>query len=302
ALALGHVEPADEEADAAPAVEDCRARGRQDAVAAVCGAPAELLLRGGRARRELGEDQSRGVAVLGYDEHLPEEPAAHLLLRVPGERLAGVVEADDVPVRIDEQEDDRGDVDDAAGDLLLALELAEPLAQLVLEEAALGELADDREHLVLPARHHPRLEVAPLPVELELVLDRLRLAGLERPLDARHQRASPLGRDDVPDRPPDQLAGRPDERGRVALDVQVRAVARGADHQVRHRVEERALARLRQAEGAQAAVVITSSSSSGSWRSEESYSIIASGRPLYSIGVERRPLPSGAGRKGLPST
>src|SRR5262249_47100347 len=59
-----------------------------------------------------------------------------------------------------------------------------PPPELRLVLPFLGEVADDRDHLVRPARHDPRLDAAGEAADLELVLDGTHPARLERALDA----------------------------------------------------------------------------------------------------------------------
>src|SRR5262249_39304161 len=207
---------------------------------AVLRQPAALVFDDRLAGAQAVEAPRRGVEVLGRHEDLPEVAAARaLVVSVAEKPLAGLVEADDPALIVDEQEDDRSGLHNGAREGLLALDLLEAGVQLALQRALLGEVANNRDDLVVSARHHARLEVAQLPTDLKPILDRLARSTFESPFRAVHQRPDDLYRKQVPDVPPDQLRGRPHEAARVALDVEVGAVPAKPDHQVRERVQER---------------------------------------------------------------
>src|SRR5439155_9568715 len=110
------------------------------------------------------EDQLRLRALPGLgQEEIPVVAALHAVVgRVAEEALGRRVEAGYPALAVDRHEDPGRGVDDLPRELLLALNLADALLELALEPLPVGELANDRDDLVAPARHHPRLEIAQL--------------------------------------------------------------------------------------------------------------------------------------------
>ena len=123
------------------------------------------------------------------------------------------------------------------------------LAALLLGAPVLGHVTDDRQHLVLPDADDPGLEVAELAGERpEAVVDVLKPPGVERALDAAHQRTGDVERKDLVHVRAEELVRRRREAGQVACELQVGAAPVETEHEVRKDGEERPLTRLRLAQ------------------------------------------------------
>ena len=120
----------------------------------------------------------------------------------------------------------------------------EAARELLLEPRPLGEVADDHHHLVVPRRHDARLEVAIFARrcsgDTRSSGRRSRPAARAPPRSDRRRRR---GRSSPTLRPIISSRGQ-DQRLAPAGRLEVRAVARHAEHQVGDRVEQRAAARL----------------------------------------------------------
>ena len=123
------------------------------------------------------------------------------------------------------------------------LELEVQALELGLGRVALRELAHDQ-HGLLAGLDDARLEVAEPAVELETVLARDDLAGVDRASDALDERVGHVFREDVVRGGPDQLVGRHGEILGRPLELEVDAVPGHAEHEVGQGVEERAVAGL----------------------------------------------------------
>ena len=140
-LALGHVDAVDQPAVLAVLVDSgvhdhsISSRSPDDARQRCSKTPGAAAL----------ERALHGLRVLGRGEQLPEEPAARLVVvGAAGQLLAGRVEADDAALGRDDAEDARRGVDDGREEVALPHDL-------LLGLPAVGDVADDREHLVLAA-------------------------------------------------------------------------------------------------------------------------------------------------------
>jgi hypothetical protein len=105
----------------------------------------------------------------------------------------------------------------------------------------LGELTRD-ENRLLAVLHDPRLEVALGAVDLDPVVARHQAPSVDRLAHPVHDLVRHFGGEDVVSTTSEQLLRRGDEVFRMAVEVEVRAFAVEAEHEVRRGVEERPVA------------------------------------------------------------
>ncbi len=177
-LPRGHVEPAEEVSKPVVHVADDR-RGPVDDEPVAVGCHVLVLHDTGRvAAAESLEVGPRALDVLLGDEQLPERPAKPRGLGDAGCVLERAVDAEQDPGVLHEREEAGGGADDRIAEVPLALELT-------CLAALLGEVSDDEDELVGPARDEPSLVVARLSLDVERVLDVLEHASRRPPCDRR---------------------------------------------------------------------------------------------------------------------
>ena len=245
----------------------------------------------GRAalERPLAQRHDRLGHVGGQD--VPDG-AAHELLRREEEDVGvvGLVAAVD-PVAADPEHEVRDRVEQRARTGLAALERD-------LAADALREVADDQHELVLAGGDDPALVGAHLDAEVELVLDRLHVAGRQRAVAGPHDALGDLGREPLPHRAPDDL-GVVQVTGALGLEVEVPAVARDAEHEVGDRVEEGARPRLAASQRLEPPLVLDRHAG-GSGHGVEQVAIVEQGRVVdhrrdrVPLALDERRLPGPA--------
>ena len=197
---LSDVDSVDQPPLLARLVEERCGRPRDEAALARRRDPAVLVLAPGDV---CCERLSHGLGVLGGDEEFPEEPTASVLVVLAaGERDGEIVEACDPALRRDDAEDAPDRVHDRRQEVALK-------HHLMLRVLAVGDVAVDREHLVLAALHHPDLAVSELSTRFDqLRLDCLAPTGCDHAANRLHPRCRLFGRQVLADVRPDDPLGR----------------------------------------------------------------------------------------------